>query len=142
MVMTDIDTAESVTSAPVNYGKVVRVTSLQRDTHYAQKRWIEWQKARNSNGVGFSAKWVVSKVLFLGASWHGIGQWLKDGELPMLKASDGLGYYFQVDDKIVVAHVDERCLFLQGHRLTFSVLLEAPAAEEVIEEVVEELEVA
>jgi hypothetical protein len=124
MVMTNNDTNTALSSGtvvvePVKYGKVVRVTSLKRDTNYAQKRWIEQRNAKS----GGAAKWIISKVLFLGASWHGIGQWLKDGELPMLKVSDGLGYYFQVGSETIVAHVKDRCLFLGDNRLTFSELL-------------------
>ena len=109
----------TVTAEPVKYGKVVRVPSLKRNTFYAQKRWIEQRDAK----TGGAAKWIITKVLFLGASWHGEGQWLKDGELPMLKASDGLSYYFQAGSETVVAQVKDRCLFLGANRLTFGELL-------------------
>lgn len=132
MVMTNTDTTAlssgTVIAEPVKYGKVVRVPSLKRDTPYAQKRWIEQRDAK----TGGAAKWIISKVLFLGASWHGEGQYLKDGELPMLKASDGLSYYFQAGSETVVAQVKDRCLFLGANRLTFGVLIggEATVQEE------------
>ena len=124
--MTNVVDTTVATVATVAYGKVVRVTSLKRDQSYAQKRWIEQQKGSKA-GVRVS-KWVVTKVTFLGASWHGQGQWLKDGELPMLKVSDGLNYYFDVGGEVVVAQVQDRCLFLGNNRLTFGELTGTQAA--------------
>ena len=113
------------TAAPaeaVRYGKVIRTPSLKRNTTVAQKLWLEWKRAGKSGGM--TAKFAVTKVKFLGASYNGEGFWLKDGELPRLKASEGLAYYFEVaDGQVVKAEVKDRCLFLGDKRVTFSELL-------------------
>lgn len=119
----------------VKYTDTVRTPQLKRDTRYAMKEWLEVVK-------GVSKKFRISAVTFEGASWNGVGMWLKDGELPMLKASDGLKYYFRKGDEQIVAHVQDRCLFLNNLRVTFSKLAEGEEVDaSILDEAMEVNEV-
>jgi hypothetical protein len=108
----------------VKYTDTVRTPQLKRDTFYAMKEWLE--QVKGAKGAVVSNKFRITKVKFLGASWNGEGMWLKDGELPMLKASEGLNYFFTRGEDTLKARVTDRCLFLNAQRVTFSKLAEAP----------------